>query len=60
MYIVRASNHSGAVSFACGTPDQAIDKAAELLSRGFTDVKIKDLTGQSWSPAVFAGRHGLD
>lgn len=52
MYIVKANNHAGGVSFACGTSDQALDKADELGGRGFKDIRITDPKGKEWTAAA--------
>ncbi len=53
MYIVKATSHAGPVSFACGTLDQALDRLADLSSRGFQEVSVKDPKGKEWSAAAF-------
>lgn len=53
MYIVKATDHRGATSFACGTPDQALDRADELADRGFKGVTIQDPRGKEWTAAAF-------
>lgn len=59
MYIVKATNHAGPVSFACGTADQALDKSDELSARGFKDVTIKDPKGKEWTAAAFSQAQGF-
>lgn len=50
MYTVRASDHGGrAVSFACGTAEQALDRMIELTSRGFDQVRLTDPKGKEWT-----------
>ena len=51
MYLVKASSHRGPVTVACGTADQAIEKAAELASRGFAAILITDPNGKEWTAA---------
>jgi hypothetical protein len=59
MYTVRANDPSGRpMTFACGTADQALDKAQELTSRGFSEVFVTAPSGQVWSAAAFARRMG--
>ena len=58
VYIVKAADHRGSTSFACGTPDQALDKAFELTDRGFTDVTIKDPKGKEWTAAALESSLG--
>lgn len=53
MYTVKASSHTGPVSFACGTPEQALDRVFELTSRGFKDIAVTDPSGKVWTAAAF-------
>lgn len=54
MYKVAATDHRGAVvTFACGTPDQALDKVLELVSRGFEKVRVVDPAGKERSGTAF-------
>ena len=55
MYRVKANDHEGrAVVFACGTADQALDRANELASRGFKDIYVVEPRGQVRTMAAFA------
>jgi hypothetical protein len=53
MYLVKATDHRGPVSYACGTPYQALGKAFDLAGMGIKDVIIKDPKGKEWTPAAF-------
>lgn len=55
MYKVKATDpHGQPVTVACGTAEQAVEKALELEARGFRDVMVTDLKGQVRSAAKFA------
>ena len=47
MYKVKANDPSGrAVTFACGTDEQALERAQELAGRGFRDITVVEPRGQ--------------
>ena len=59
MYTVKANDPSERPKvFACGTADQALDKAQELTSRGFSQVFVTAPSGQVWSAAAFVRHMG--
>lgn len=59
MYTVKANDHGGrAVSFACGTPEQALERMQELTSRGFDNVRLTDLKGKEWNLGAFERSRG--
>lgn len=59
MYTVKANDPNGRPAvFACGTADQALDRAQELTSRGFSQVFVTAPSGQVWSAAAFARQMG--
>ena len=49
VYVVKWNGDRGPASYACGTPDQALDKADELSARGFKEVRIIDPKGKEWT-----------
>jgi hypothetical protein len=49
MFIVRGSNETGSVSFACRTSVQVLEKVHELLGQGFKNVTIDDVAGRCWN-----------
>ncbi len=54
MYKIRATDHRGAaVTFACGTADQAFERVLDLVGRGFTEIRITDPGTKEWSAADF-------
>ena len=55
MWKVKANDPGGkAVTFACGTDEQALERAQELAGRGFRDIYVVDLRGQVRTLAAFA------
>lgn len=47
MYKVKANDPNGrAVTFACGTDEQALERAQELAGRGFRDITVVEPRGQ--------------
>lgn len=47
MYKVKANDPNGrAVTFACGTDEQALERAQELAGRGFRDITVVAPSGQ--------------
>lgn len=59
MYTVKANDPRGRpMVFACGTADQALDRAQELAGRGFVEVFVIAPNGQRWSAAAFARHMG--
>jgi hypothetical protein len=58
VYIVKAADHRGSTNFACGTPEQALDRALELAGRGFKNVIIKDRQGNEWTAAALEASLG--
>jgi hypothetical protein len=58
VYIVKAADHRGPVTYACGTPDQALNRANELVGRGCKHVVIKDPKGKEWTAAAFEASLG--
>ncbi len=57
MFKITAKDQRGERIFACGTPDQALDKADELTGRGMMIVTIVDPAGREWSLADFRREH---
>jgi hypothetical protein len=55
-FIVTGNRPSGAVSFTCGTPVAALEKALALKSGGVVDVLIADRDGLQYAPADFHRR----
>ncbi|WP_425463340.1 hypothetical protein [Methylobacterium terricola] len=49
-----------ALTFACGTDLQALDKVRELMSRGFRDISVFDPKGQQQGGAAFERTIGLE
>ena len=61
MYKVTGTDPTGrALTFACGTDLQALDKVRELMGRGFRDISVSDPTGQKISGTAFEHSVGLD
>ena len=61
MYKVMAKDHTGrALTFACGTADQALEKTWELAGRGFKDILVADPKGQEMNAAAFERSLDLD
>lgn len=58
MYIVKANDHRGLVSYACGTVYQALERANDLAGRGVKDVVIKDPQGKEWTPSTLEASLG--
>ncbi len=54
MYKVMGTDPRGrAMTFACGTDEQALERAWELARRGFQQVRIADPSGREQSAAAF-------
>jgi hypothetical protein len=53
MFIVRGSNETGSVSFACRTSVQVLEKIHELLGQGFKNVTIDDVARRCWTSDEF-------
>lgn len=61
LYKVTGTDPTGrAVTFACGTDLQALDKVRELMGRGFRDILVADPKGQQTSGAAFERSVGLE
>lgn len=58
VYIVKATDHRGPVSYACGTVYQALERASDLAGRGVKDVIIKDPKGKEWDPQALEASLG--
>lgn len=55
MYKVKAVDPQGrAMTFACGTADQALDTAEDLAGRGFREIYVVEPRGQVRTMAAFA------
>lgn len=54
MYKIKAKDHRGeAVTFACGTPDQAFDKVLQLTAQGYQDLRVIDPSGKERTGTAF-------
>lgn len=54
MYTVKATDPAGrAMTFACGTADQALEKTWELQRRGFREIMVADPKGKAQTAAAF-------
>lgn len=54
MWKVKANDPSGrAVTFACGTDEQALERAQELEGRGFRDIYVVEPRGQARTLRAF-------
>lgn len=53
MFKIKAKDHRGERTFACGTADQAFDKAEELAGQGLTVLAVVDPAGKEWTAAAF-------
>lgn len=54
MWTVKANDPAGrAMRFACGTDEQALERAQELAGRGFGDIYVVDPRGQARTLRVF-------
>lgn len=54
MYKVTGTDPSGrAMTFACGTDEQALERTWDLARRGFHDIKVADPNGREQSAAAF-------
>ncbi|BCM82202.1 hypothetical protein NS228_04365 [Methylobacterium indicum] len=61
MYKVTGTDPTGrALTFACGTDLQALDKVRELMGRGFRDISVADPKGRRTSGTAFEHSVGLD
>ena len=49
-----------AMTFACGTDEQAMEKSWELQRRGFRDVVVVDPKGRELGAAAFERSLGID
>ena len=53
MYKVKATRNGSPFAFACGTPEQAMDKVLELLGQGLKDVRVIDPAGSETAANEF-------
>ena len=54
VFIVKGIDPSGrAMTFACGTDEQAMERTWDLQRRGFRDVVVVDPTGRELGAAAF-------
>ena len=54
MYTVKAIDPADrAMTFACGTAEQALDRAQSLASRGFREIYVVEPRGQVRTMAAF-------
>ena len=61
MFIVKGIDPSGrAMTFACGTDEQAMEKTWDLQRRGFRDVVVVDPRGQERTAAAFERSLDID
>lgn len=61
MFTVKAIDPSGkAMTFACGTDEQAMEKTWELRRRGFRDVVVVDQKGKEVGDAAFERSLDID
>lgn len=61
LYKVIGTDPTGrALTFACGTDLQALDKVRELMTRGFRDISVSDPKGRQTSGAAFEHSVGLE
>ena len=61
VFKVKGINPSGrAMTFACGTDEQAMEKTWELQRRGFREVVVVDPQGRELAAAVFERSLGID
>ena len=61
MFKVRGIDPSGrAITFACGTDEQAMEKTWELQRRGFRDVVVIDLKGRELVAPAFEQSLDID
>ncbi len=61
LYKVTGTDPTGrALTFACGTDLQALDKVRELMARGFRDISVADPKGQRTNGTAFERSVGLE
>ncbi|MDR7035840.1 MULTISPECIES: hypothetical protein [Methylobacterium] len=61
MFTVKGVDPSGrAMSFACGTDEQAMEKTWELQRRGFRDVMVVNPSGRVYGAAAFERTLDID
>ncbi|WP_232629897.1 hypothetical protein [Methylobacterium sp. Leaf118] len=61
MYKVMGTDPGGrAMTFACGTDEQALEKTWELARRGFRDIAVADPSGRQLSASAFERSLDLD
>lgn len=61
MFTVKGIDPSGrAMTFACGTDEQAMEKTWELQRRGFRDIVVIDHTGKERSASAFERSLDID
>ena len=53
MYKVKATRNGGAMTFAAGTAEQAVDKVLELLGQGLKDVRVVSPAGAEMAAEDF-------
>lgn len=61
MFKVKGIDPTGrAMTFACGTDEQAMEKTWELIRRGFRDVVVVDRGGKEMPAATFERSLDID
>ncbi|KAB1069902.1 hypothetical protein [Methylobacterium planeticum] len=61
MFTVKGVDPSGrAMSFACGTDEQAMEKTWELQRRGFRDIVVVEPGGREVAAAAFERSLDID